>query len=48
MMLVGMMIPSLLRRFSFSQLPATEEEFMCALEAGVKEKGRAVWTYKYF
>jgi hypothetical protein len=41
-------VPALLQRFSFSQLPATEEEFMCALEAGIKEKGRAIWTYKYF
>jgi hypothetical protein len=38
------LVPALLKSFSFSQLPATEKEFMRALKAGMKEKG----MYKNF
>jgi hypothetical protein len=38
------LVPALLKGFSFSQLPATEKEFMRALKAAMKEKG----MYKSF
>jgi hypothetical protein len=36
-------VPALLKSFSFSQLPATEKEFMRALKAAIKEKGNRLF-----
>ena len=36
-------VPALLKSFSFSQLPATEKEFMHALKAAMKEKGNDMY-----
>ena len=39
---------ALLKSFSFSQLPVTEEEFMYALEAGIKQKVEQFRRIKHF